>query len=243
MIFNLLRTTYITLLLVFIGSFSFAQSNFFKMSYGFGGGINKSYTDVYKGSFGYTAYGVIDYHITPFVTLGLEGQYGRIQGGNIETDPHNRQFVNKYTAITANVKLMLGEVVNYDKSEFLYNLRGLYVGLGIGVVNNKITDIVRYKPSWAAYDPGYGPFPGKDKSLNMAVPLNFGFNYYINDGYGYMRYVININAQSNYTFGEGLDGYNDSSGRFANYSPDVYNVYTIGFKYMFGTIKPYRKTL
>ena len=243
MIFNLLRATYITLLLVFIGTFSFAQSNYFKMSYGFGGGINKSYTDVYKGSFGYTAYGVIDYHITPFVTLGLEGQYGRIQGGDIETDPHNRQFINKYTAITANVKLMLGEVADYNKSEFLYNLRGLYVGLGIGVVNNKITDIVRYKPSWAAYDPGYGPFPGKDKSLNMAVPLNLGFNYFISDGYGYMRYVININAQSNYTFGEGLDGYNDSSVKFENYSPDVYNVYTIGFKYMFGTIKSYRKTL
>ncbi|MBB6236967.1 hypothetical protein HDC90_001584 [Pedobacter sp. AK013] len=243
MIFNLLKATYITLLLVFIGSFSFAQSNYFKMSYGFGGGVNKSYTDVYKGSFGYTAYGVFDYYITPFVTLGLEGQYGMVQGGDIETDPHNRQFVNKYTAITANVKLMVGEVVDYNQSEFLYNIRGLYVGLGLGVINNKITDIVRYKPSWAAVDPGYGPFPGKDKSLNMVVPLNFGFNYYINDGYGYMRYVININAQSNFTFGEGLDGYNDSSAKFKNYSPDVYNTYTIGFKYMLGNIKSYRKTL
>ncbi|GAA4204778.1 hypothetical protein GCM10022289_23270 [Pedobacter jeongneungensis] len=243
MIFNLLRATYITLLLVFIGSFSFAQSNYFKMSYGFGGGVNKSYTDVYKGGFGYTAYGVFDYHITPFVTFGLEGQYGMVQGGDIETDPHNRQFVNKYKTLSVNVKLMLGEVVDYDKSEFLYNIRGLYLGLGVGVVNNNITDIVRYKPSWAAYDPGYGPFPGQDKSNNLLVPINFGFNYFINDGYGYMRYIININAQSNFTFGEGLDGYNDSSTKFKNYSPDVYNTYTIGFKYMLGSIKSYRKTL
>ncbi|WP_406824562.1 hypothetical protein [Pedobacter sp. KACC 23697] len=213
------------------------------MSYGFGGGVNKSYTDVYQGSFGYTAYGVFDFHITPFVTFGLEGQYGMVQGGNIETDPHNRQFVNQYTALSANAKLMLGEVVNYDKSEFLYNIRGLYAGLGIGVIKNNITDIVRYKPSWAANDPGYGPFPGEDKSLNLLVPLNFGFNYFINDGYGYMRYIININAQSNFTFGEGLDGYNDASNKFKNYSPDVYNTYTIGFKYMLGKIKSYRKTL
>ncbi|MGN7987587.1 hypothetical protein ACTJKC_09610 [Pedobacter sp. 22226] len=230
-------------MLVFIGSFSFAQSNYFKMSYGFGGGVNKSYTDVYKGGFGYTAYGVFDYHITPFVTFGLEGQYGMVQGGDIETDPHNRQFVNKYKTLSVNVKLMLGEVVDYDKSEFLYNIRGLYLGLGVGVVNNNITDIVRYKPSWAAYDPGYGPFPGQDKSNNLLVPINFGFNYFINDGYGYMRYIININAQSNFTFGEGLDGYNDSSTKFKNYSPDVYNTYTIGFKYMLGSIKSYRKTL
>jgi hypothetical protein len=243
MIFNLPKTAYLTLLLVFIGSFSFAQSNYFKMSYGFGGGINRSYTDVYQGSFGYTAYGVFDFHVTPFVTFGLEGQYGMVQGGNIETDPHNRQFVNQYTALSANAKLMLGEVVNYDKSEFLYNIRGLYAGLGIGVIKNNITDIVRYKPSWAASNPGYGPFPGEDKSLNLLVPINFGFNYFINDGYGYMRYIININAQSNFTFGEGLDGYNDSSNKFKNYSPDVYNTYTIGFKYMLGNIKSYRKTL
>lgn len=243
MIFNLLRATYITLLLVFIGSFSFAQSNYFKMSYGFGGGVNKSYTDVYKGGFGYTAYGVFDYHITPFVTFGLEGQYGMVQGGDIETDPHSRQFVNKYKTLSVNVKLMLGEVVDYDKSEFLYNIRGLYLGLGVGVVNNNITDIVRYKPSWAAYDPSHGPFPGQDKSNNLLVPINLGFNYFIKDGYGYMRYIININAQSNFTFGEGLDGYNDSSTKFKNYSPDVYNTYTIGFKYMLGSIKSYRKTL
>jgi hypothetical protein len=243
MIFNLLRATYITLLLVFIGSFSFAQSNYFKMSLGFGGGINKSYTDVYKGSFGHTAYGVFDYYLTPFVSVGLEGQYGIVQGGDIETDLHNRQFVNKYTAISANVKLMLGELVDYDRNEFLYNIRGLYLGFGIGVINNKITDIVRYKPIWAAIDPGYGPFPGKDKSLNLSAPINLGFNYYINDGYGYMRYVININAQSNFTFGEGLDGYNDASTKFKNYSPDVYNTYTIGFKYLFGNIDVYHKRL
>jgi len=243
MIFNLRRATYITLLLVSIGSFSFAQSNYFGMSYGFGGGINKSYTDVYKGSYGYTAYGVIDYHVTPFVTLGLEGQLGKVKGGDIETDPHNRQFTNQYMAISANAKLMLGELVNYDRSEFLYNIRGLYAGLGLGVINNNITQIVRYKPSWAAYDPGYGPFPGEDKSLNLLVPINFGFNYYINDGYGYMRYIININAQSNFTFGEGLDGYNDPSSKFKNNSPDVYNTYTIGFKYMFGKIRVYHKTL
>lgn len=243
MIFNLLKAAYLTLLLVFTGSFCFAQSNYFNMSLGFGGGINNSYTDVKEGSFGYTTYGTFDFHITPFVTLGLEGQYGLIQGGDIETDPNNRQFVNKYTALSANVKLMLGQVVDYYQSEFLYNIRGLYVGLGIGVVNNNITDIVRYKPSWAASNPGYGPFPGEDKSLNLLVPLNLGFNYYINDGYGYMRYIINFNAQSTFTFGEGLDGYNDLNTKFKNFSPDVYNTYTIGFKYMLGNIKTYRKTL
>ena len=243
MILRVPITLFFTLLLISITSFSFAQSNYFKYSYGLGIGLNKSYTDVKEGSIGYTAYGVLDYNLTPFVTLGVEGQYGRVQGGDIVTDPHNRQFVNQYMSFSANAKIMLGEFLFYDRSEFLYNIRGLYVGVGLGFVHNNITDVVRYKPNWAAVDPGYGPFPGEDKGFNLLMPLNIGFNYFIRDGYDYQRYIINFNAQSNFTFGEGLDGYNDSGRRFRNNSPDVFNAYTIGFRYMFGTIKAYRKTL
>lgn len=243
MLFNPLKKTILTVLCTFLFTVSFAQSNYFKWSYGLGAGPNYSKTDVVKGNWGYTINGEITHHITPFVTASLEGQYGMVQGGDIVNDPHNRQFVNKYTGLNLNVKLMLGEFIYYEKSEFLNNIKGLYLGLGVGAINNNITDVVRYKPAWAAYDPGYGPFPGEDKSINLWVPVNLGFNYYLYDGYGYIRYVINFNAQSNFTFGEGLDGYNDPSTKFKNYDPDTYNVYSIGFKYYFGHIKSYRKTL
>ncbi|WP_053058427.1 hypothetical protein [Pedobacter sp. BMA] len=241
MILSRLKKSFLPVTFIFVANFTFAQSNYFKYSYGFGGGINKSYTDVYEGSIGYTTYGVFEYNLTPYVTLGLDGQYGMVQGGDIHTDPYNRQFVTKYTSVTLNAKVMMGEYVYYDKSEFLYNLRGLYFGLGVGFINNKVTDVVRQRPSFSN-DPGY-TFPGKDKSVNLHVPINVGFNYFITDGYGYQRYIININAQANYTFGEGLDGYDDPSNKFKNYSPDIFNAYTIGFRYMFGTIKAYRKTL
>lgn len=243
MLFNPLKTTILTVLCTFLFTVSFAQSNYFKWSYGLGAGPNYSKSDVVKGNWGYTINGEVNYHITPFVTASLEGQYGMVQGGDIVNDPHNRQFVNKYSGLNVNVKLMLGEFIYYEKSEFLNNIRGLYLGLGVGAINNNITDVVRYKPAWAAYDPGYGPFPGEDKSVSLWVPINLGFNYYLYDGYGYIRYVINFNAQSNFTFGEGLDGYNDPSTKFKNYDPDTYNVYSIGFKYYFGHIKSYRKTL
>ncbi|WP_316850002.1 hypothetical protein [Pedobacter agri] len=241
MTFSPLKTTSITVLFSFLVTFSFAQSNYFKWSWGLGGGANYSKTDVVEGNWGYTAAGEINYHFTPFVTAGLEGQYGMVQGGDIVTDPHNRQFVNKYTSVTANFKVQLGEFVNYDRRPFWEAIKGAYLGLGVGVINNNITDIVRYKPDWAAVDPGYGPFPGVDKGVNLIVPINLGLNYYINDGYGYVRYVINFNAQSNFTFGEGLDGYNDPPTKFRNYDPDTFNVYSLGVKYFFGNIKAYRK--
>ncbi|MEH3113659.1 hypothetical protein [Pedobacter terrae] len=241
MIFHPFRAIYITLLLIFIGSFSFAQSNYFKMSYGFGGGMNKSYTDVYQGDYGKIVYGVFDYHITPFVTMGLEGQYGRIKGGIAVKDPSGRWFVNKYTSLTANLKLMLGELVNYNQSGLLYNMRGLYLGIGLGIINNNLSNIARYPPKTSVSN--NQRFGGEDKSINVLVPINLGFNYYIKDSFGYMRYVINVNAQSNFTFGEGLDGYNESRLTSNNTYPDMYNSITVGFRYMFGSVRSYHKTL
>lgn len=237
-----LKIIFLTVFLLMIAKFSDAQSNYFKWSYGLSAGPNFSKTDVVDGGWGYTIAGTIDHHFTPFITGGLEAQYGMIQGGDIVTDRNNRQFKNKYMGINANMKFMLGEFINYDKTNFLYNIKGLYLGAGIGAVKNNITDIVRYRPSYSN-DPGYGPFPGSDKSTDLWVPLNLGINFYLNDGWGYVRYVINVNAQSNVTFGEGLDGYNDPESKFKNYDPDTYNVYSIGFKYYFGKIKVYRKTL
>jgi len=238
--YNHLKITALSLLFLSLVKFSSAQSNYFKLSGGFGLGANYSYTDVLKGTIGHTVYGTFDYHITPFVTVGVEGQYGLVQGGDIETDPNNRQFVNKYTAATANLKLMLGEIVDYKRNNFLYNIRGLYAGVGVGVINNNIVDIVRYRPN----DPNSAPFPGKNKSHNLLLPANLGFNYYIKDGYGYMRYVINFNAQTNFVVGDGLDGYTEpKNSTVNNNASDVYTAYTIGFRYFFGNIKVYRKML
>lgn len=238
-----LKPTVLTVMCAMLVHFSFAQSNYFKWSLGMGVGPNFSKTDVVEGNWGHTGYAELNYHFTPFVTAGLEAQYGLVQGGDIRTDPHNRQFVNQYSSVTANLKFAIGEVLDFERSGFLDNVKGIYMGIGVGAINNNLTDIVRYKPSWASYEPGFGPFPGKDKSLNLLVPINLGFNYYLYDGYGYIRYVINFNAQSNFTFGEGLDGYDDFSKNFKNYNPDTFNAYTIGFKYFFGNIKAYRKTL
>lgn len=240
---KLLKSNLLTIIFTLLIHFSFAQSNYFKWSGGIGAGPNFSRTDVKKGNWGHTAYGELNFHLTPFVTLGLEAQYGLVQGGNIRTDTHNRQFANKYTTIGANFKFMLGEVIDFESSKFLDNIKGVYAGIGVGVINNNITDIVRFKPPWAAYDPGFGPFPGQDKTRNIWVPISIGYNYFLYDGYGYIRYAINLNLQSNFTFGEGLDGYDDPAAKFKNYDPDTYNSYTIGFKYFFGNVRTYHKTL
>lgn len=214
-----------------------AQSNFYKMTIGAGAGITQSFTDVAKHDFGLAGYGTFDYNFTPFLNLGFEGQMGEINGGDVYTDPNNRQFINRYKAFTLNGKVALGAVIDYGRTGFANVIKGLYVGAGAGIVMNKMRFIVREKP-----DDGY-IFPGYDSSKDILVPLNLGINFNIPDWKGYYRYSININYQSNIVLGEGLDGYDDSPVKFKNGHPDIYNYFSIGLKYHFGSIGLSTKTL
>jgi len=208
---------------------TFAQSQYSKLSFGLGAGCNMSFTDVNKGKIGYTTTATFDAKLFPFIALGLEGQYGMVKGGDIFRDPHNRQFTNQYFSYTANGKIILDELFDSDL------VRGFYFGAGVGLIHNKITQIVRYKPNTEINYPPLGYlFPGKDKGINIVVPANFGFNFFISDGYGHYRIAFNANAQLNYTFGEGLDGYNDPEGKFKNNKADQFFVFSVGIKYLFG---------
>ncbi len=214
----------------------FSQSNFYKIGIGGGGGITQSFTDVQKHSFGTAGYGILDYFFTPFISFGLEGQMGQINGGDINTDPANRQFINDYKAISFNSKICLGTIINYENNPVGDVLKGLYIGAGIGVVQNSMSAIVRYIPGTTIR------YPGQDKSKDILVPLNLGLNVYLPDHLGEYRYVLNVNFQSNLTFGEGLDGYNDSSTRFRNNSPDIYSFISVGLRYNFGPVGLSTKT-
>ena len=231
-----MKPTIITSLLLLLFLHSNAQSNFYKIGIGGGVGYTQSYTDVAKHSRGVAGYGVIDYFFTPFLSLGGEGQMGQIAGGDIKTDVNNRQFVNDYKAVSLNGKLYLGGVLNYDFNPFANAIKGLYVGSGIGIMQNKLTAIVRKQPGT-----GY-IFPGTNASREVFFPLNLWINFYFPDHLGDYRYVVNVNFQGNVSLGEGMDGYDDSPIKFKNTSPDIYSYFSVGFRYNIGPIGLSQKT-
>ncbi|MET4080511.1 hypothetical protein ABIB40_000455 [Pedobacter sp. UYP30] len=217
---------------------AFAQFNELKYTAGINVGPNRSYTDVKKGGWGHTFAVDFNYYPLRYLTVGLEGQTGLIQGGNINTDLYNRQFANRYASLAITGKLMVGKLFKVESSEFLYAMRGLYAGVGAGIIKNHMIDIVRYRPSFSD-DPGYGPFPGKDDSYNVVLPFNLGINFYIAESGFVSNFIINVNAQSNITIGEGLDGYDDPPNKFENKKQDIYNVYSVGIKYIIGRYRYY----
>ncbi|MGY4383454.1 hypothetical protein ACVWYN_000473 [Pedobacter sp. UYP24] len=205
-----------------------SQSNFQKLSLGAGFGTTHSFTDLQKHDFGLAGYGTLDYYFTPFFSIGGELQKGEIVGGDINTDPHERQFINSYATATLNGKVALGTFINYERNSFSNAIKDLYIGAGAGLVHNKMKSVVRYQPST-----GY-KFPGMDRSYNLVFPVNLGINFYFRSNDGVPRLALNINLQSNVTIGEGLDGYDDSSIIFKNTNPDIYNYYSVGLRYHFG---------
>ncbi len=212
-----MKTTVISLLALLLCLTATAQSNFYKLSLGGGAGLTQSFTDYEKSRFGKTLYGVGEFFFTPFISLGGEGQIGRIKGENSIRDEES--FVNSYKSFTINSKLYLGAVIDYKRNGFSNVIKGLYLGAGLGGILNNVSD---------AEHP---------KTKDIIIPLNVGYAYYFPNKSGYYRYGINANYQSTISLDGGIDG------REETFHTDVYTYFSIGIRYQFGPMGLSRKTL
>lgn len=230
----------IIILFLFFGfsSASAQQFNYRRYSIGLSTGITHAYTDVPEMKFAPGIAFTADYYITPFVATYLDLQFGNIKGGSKIVDfahlpnRHGREYSNTYISATVNGRLALAQLVYYQDRRLLNAIRGLYLGLGAGFIQNNVKN-VRVQPRQAWQTEDY-IFPGVDNSVNLTVPLNMGINFEFKDSWNETKYILGINYQSNLTFGEGLDGYNDPPAIFENNGFDMYNMGTISLKYCFG---------
>ncbi len=201
----------------------------------FGVGVNYNslfpYTDLAsaKTSSGISVTGF--YNLSENIPLGLEVQMGELAGGGVNTDLHRREYRNKFTAVIARGDVFLGQIMEYDYYSPMRYLTNFYAGSGIGVIRNNMAFIQRVQPNT-----GY-VFPGKDKSLNLMVPIRVGYELKINNAFGEPFIGINLAYIINVTWGEGLDGYGDSSDDFKNNVPDLYRQISLGIKVNFGPSK------
>lgn len=232
-----MKKYYLALSILTLALTANGQSNFYRMSLGASAGSTYSFTDVQKGAFSYALAANADYYIVPFITAGFEMQVGSVKGGGKSGKPdlHGRQFNNSYKAFSVNGKVRAGQFTDFYYSDFLNYTKGFYLGVGLGAIQNDLTapgGVIRDKIDPA--DNSTYTFPGESKSTNMLLPINAGIDFYFPDRWGDIRYILNINYQTNFVFGEGLDGYNDPKVKFRNLAPDMYNFLSVGAKYTFG---------
>ena len=200
-----------------------AQSNFYKLDFGAGYGITKSYTDLPKSQTGKVFYAGANYSLTPVLSIGMEYQNGNVKGDGQGNSIDRRFFNNSFASATVNGKF--------------YLMRWLYVGAGAGVIHNTMVEIERNGISDSL------SYKGNDVSNDLIIPVNTGLSYYLSDYAGRPRYGINLNFQYNITLGEGLDGYDNSFTTFRNDKPDIYTYFSVGLSYKFGWLGIAKRSL
>jgi hypothetical protein len=226
-----LKKIYISVVCLLVSINAFSQANFYKFSVGGGAGITRPFGDLNYSKNSLAIYGVAEYYLTPFITLGVEGQIGKLKGGD-STRTSKRYFENDFIAASINTKFHMGAFFDkgFRNSRARDVFNGLYVGTGIGIIRNKISDAYHKENPRPAYD------QGRNNSKDAYVPVNVGIDYALKDAGGYDRLLINVNLQGNLTFGEGLDGYDDAPVYTRNQYADVYIFTSIGIKYKFGMV-------
>lgn len=218
-----------------------AQSGYNYNNFGFGFGVSglrpqadlkKQYNDLgYHANF--------TYYYNPYVPIEIELQLGKLRGGgdNVADDKDTRKFLNTYKALMIHIDYQLGDAIDYQRNGFLNIIKNFYGGIGFGAILNSVA-VNRNSLLVPSY-----VFPGNNKSVNLIVPIRFGYEFKIYDYYGIPKFGINLGYVHNVTFGEGLDGYDDPNAKFKNNAPDQYRQVVIGLKYNFGYESGYDKTI
>lgn len=224
-----------------------AQSgyNYYEWGWGADASYIRGYTNITKQDNHPAVNFNIIYNYSPYLPITLEVQSGTLSGGGLspKQDPYGRQYTNNYKAVIVHGDFQLGAGIDYGESWYLNIVKNFYIGSGLGVISNANT-VQRYSIYAPAYpNTGYYKFPGSNNSINLMIPLRFGYEYKFFDSYNQPSIAIDIGYIHNVTFGEGLDGYNDPNAKFKNNSLDQYRQITIGFKYFFGTVVSYNKII
>lgn len=208
-----------------------AQQYFQKYDVGLKFGINTAFSDLAQNKNLYSSALNFNYYLTPYTAISVETQLGKLRGGGLNIDPNQRQYTNNYWAVYLQGKYYLGNLLDKTERDFLALFNNLYVSGGLGIVKNSISKNTRIKPDGTGY-----VFPGLDKSLDLLVPIDMGYDFPIYNQFREYKWEVSISGQFVQTLGEGLDGYDIAPNSTNKGYPDSFATFMIGVKYSFGKI-------
>ncbi|WP_418359222.1 hypothetical protein [Sphingobacterium detergens] len=221
---KLLFTFFVTLSLV-IGTASAQFSR--PISIGAGAGGTFALTDLSNDGAKFAFYGEADYLITPFLSVGLHGEKGKLKGSG-----YNSEFENSYYAANVNGKVRIGQFLGNSENYSYYTLQtnmlsrvisNIYVGAGVGALKNRIKHQL---------DPAYtssivdrsGEIADDRFGVHFVIPLSIGVDIPFGRTLYGPQWAINVNYQHTLTTNDNLDG-------IINSNKDQYGFVSLGLKY------------
>lgn len=190
-----------------------------------GGGITDMYANTTKKIFDGAARGNFDFNFTPFISLSIEGQIGKMGDGkqNDLSSGGPVYSVSTFYAANLNARVSLGQWLDIT-NDFTEVLGGLYLGAGIGYLNTDIQTI-QYVPLLT--ESNYIVY----KHALMTVPVNIG----INKDLPVYKLGVNLNFQYNFTGSNSLDGFDYHV--TGHRSQDGYSFLSLAIRYYFGPVE------
>lgn len=169
----------------------------------------------------------------PWVCLDFELQRGALSDYESKNHWTNGLSVyNTFTGFDVNGRISLGEFFNAPSSFLAKTIFGLYVGIGIGYMQNNVSDItLKFKSSDKLTITDYNTSNIETNSSNFYLPFIAGFNLHLT-----RRCMFNINYEFSYAFSDYLDGYNFQKPTANNNYNDMFSVLSFGLHFYVGHI-------
>jgi hypothetical protein len=183
------------------------------------------------------------YNYSPYIPVTAELQFGHLSGGGLTPalDKYGREYTNNYEGLIVHADFQMGEVIDYSQSDVLNILKNFYFGSGGGIIFNSNT--VQRTNIYPINGSTSYVFPGSNSSINLTVPLRFGYEIKFYNDFEEPYMAIDIGYIHNLVFGEGLDGYDDPSSKFKNNATNQYAQIVIGVKFNFGNVTSFNKLI
>lgn len=222
------KTLTLSLLLVatcFVGraQVQYIPASIHRLSLSLGGGVTNLFGDLQTRVFKPAARGNFDYNFTPFISAGVEGQYGMFGGGDLSGAGKDGGLYSEsnYWAVMANVRAGLGQILPTPENKFSELVGGIYLGTGVGFVKS---DVRAIKNNSFVVNNGSITYSADD----VVIPINLG----INADLPIYRLGINLNFQYNIGTSDDLDGYTFNVK--TNTDNDAYSFVSLAVRYYFG---------
>ena len=202
-----------------------------KWTFGLGMGFSEIYGNLSKSNSEPVFRLNLDRNVNPWISFGAEVQRGALS--DYETKNHWTTGLSVYNQITTfdiHGKMSLGELFKGPNSFAMKTLFGLYVGFGVGVMNNDVSNVTlkfTSKDKITINDVDNSTIRPRTAALYM--PFNLGFDLHLT-----RRCMFNINYQFSYAFSDYLDGYDFPQPTAHNEYNDMFSVLSFGLSFYIG---------
>jgi len=204
-----------------------------KYTFGFGMGFSEIYGNLNHSNSEPVFRLNFDKNFNQWISAGAELQRGALS--DYETKNHwtsGLSVYNKITAFDLNLKMSIGELFQHPHNFGQKTLFGLYLGFGLGVMDNNVSNITtKFKSKDRTYITDVNKSSIKTRSTNLYMPFNLGFNLHLTK-----RCMFNVNYQFDYAFSDYLDGYNFAKPTANNNYNDMFSILSFGLNFYLGQV-------